>query len=258
MKFLTVDIPEDHAYLIPIGDIHFGDPAFQTDGLKKLIGYLEWVKERPNARVFINGDLFNVGSRSSATSPFQTDPKEYENAIDFFEPYAKYIIGATMGNHENRMEDEFGVNPLQLFCRALSIPYCKYSAAVRIRVGKRGEKSGNRYFQSYYIYFHHSTGGGATIGGKLNRVVKLREIIEGIDVFCGSHNHQLAAAPQDIFYPSAQGGVKKRRMWFVDCGSFLSWEDSYAEKAMLPPSKLGSPRIRLSGEQQNKDVHVSL
>lgn len=258
MKLINVDIPDDHAYIVPIGDIHFGDPAFRKEGLAKLQGYLDWVKERPNARVLLNGDVFNVGSRSSATSPFNTDPQEYENAIAFFAPYASQIILAIDGNHEIRMLDEFGYSPLSLFCRALHIPYCQYSAVVRLRVGKRPEGSGNRYYQQYYIYCHHTTGGGTTIGGKLNRVVKLRDIIEGVDVFCGSHNHQLAAAPQDVYYPSHQGGVRKRRVWYVDCGSFLSWEGSYAEQKMMSPTKLGSPRIRFSGKPKHHDVHVSI
>jgi hypothetical protein len=47
-------------------------------------------------------------------------------------------------------------------------------------------------------------------------------------------------------------------MWFVDCGSYLEWSNSYAEKGMLAPAKLGSPRIRFDGKEYNHDVHVSL
>lgn len=257
MKYITVSIPEETAYIIPIGDVHVGDKAFNKEGREKLNGYLRWVKDNPNARIFLNGDIFNVAGRNTATSPFETDSNEYSEAVDIFRPYASQIIGATDGNHEQRMVDEFDMSPMQHLCRELRVPYCKFSAIVRLKVGKRkGAGAGNRYLQNYFMYFHHTTGGGGTVGSKLNRVAKLREIIEGIDVYCGSHNHQLAAAPLDVFYPSIQGGIKKRRMWFVDCGSYQAWNNSFAERSMMGPTKLGSPRIRF--DSSGHDCHVSL
>jgi len=260
MKYLTVEIPEDCAYIIPIADIHWGDKNFKKDGLPKLKGYLDWCRERKNARIFLNGDIFNVSSRSSKTSPHESDISEYDEVVEFLRPYKDLIIGAVDGNHEERMMDDYGFTPTSYLCGILNIPYCRYSAVVRVKVGKRRDKgAGNRYHQNYFMYFHHTTGGGGTVGGKLNRVAKLRDIVEGIDVYCGSHNHQLAVAPIDVFYPSIQeNGVKKRRIWYVDCGSYAAWEDSYAEKGMLAPVKLGSPRIRLDGKDGHHDVHVSL
>jgi len=578
MKYLTCEIPDDNAYIIPIGDVHWGDNNFTKASLKKLKGYCDWVMERPNARIFLMGDIFNVAGRNSKTSPFESSTAEYDEATEFFRPYASRIIGAIDGNHESvakntdiltldgwknvvsvnkedlvgqfniangniefheplslvnhfaeelyciegnntkqivtpnhdvvingkkikakdidvdtisqkdfilsgeckqkgididdediriltwiimdgtiidyskynnkskkvtiqfklskelkierlksllnsldvpftykkaimsgvnklqpyyiriygdearrlfylldkikqipsswrdmnnhqlnifleellntdgskcfnhiswtsinknnvdiiqecciknnisfsysektnasgfpngklqyhckifnngfvkdsrikikkikysdevycfenklgtlitridgkvaftgncRMYDEFGISPMQLFCKSLNIPYCKYSAMIRMKVGKRTDKgAGNRYKQNYFMYAHHTSGGGGTVGGKLNRVTKLRDVVEGCDVLLGAHNHLLATAPQDVFYPSIQGGIKKRRIWYVDCGSFLEWNDGYAEKGMLAPAKLGSPRIRLDGDKH--DVHISL
>lgn len=256
MKYIEVEIPDKVGYLIPIGDLHIGDKNFGKEGLNKLEGYLKWVKERPNARIFLNGDIFNVASRISKTSPFETDTDEYQKALEIFEPYKNQIIGATDGNHEARLLNDYGFSPLQAFCHQLGIPYCGWSALIRLKLGKRTD--GNRYRQNYFIYAHHTTGGGGTVGGKLNRVVKLRDIVEGVDVYLGSHNHQLAVAPQDVYYPSCQGGIQKRRIWYVDCGSYLSWDGSYAEKGMLAPAKLGSPRIRFSGDREHHDVHVSI
>jgi hypothetical protein len=255
MTYLTCEIDDKEcAYVIPIGDVHFGDRAFKEYGRKKLKGYLDWVMERQNARIFLNGDIFNCAGRDSKTSPFETDTDEYSEAIDFFAPYRQFIIGATDGNHEARFLDMFGMSPTQTFCRELKIPYCKWSAVVRFKIHRRNNDK-NGWRGNYYIYFHHTTGGGGTIGGKLNRVTKLRDIVEGIDVYYGSHNHQLAVAPQDVFYPN-EHGIQKRRIWYVDCGSYLEWQDSYAEKGMMAPAKLGSPRIRLDADVH--DCHISL
>jgi hypothetical protein len=267
MKYLEVEIPEKEGYVIPIGDVHFNDINFKKEGLAKLKGYLDWVKERPNARIFLMGDLFNVAGRNTKTSPLELKQyeeddgpsNEFTEAVKLFKPYASQIIGAIDGNHEARTMDDYGISLTQHFCRELKIPYCKWSAVVRFKVGKRTDKgAGNRYRQNYFGYFHHTTGSGGTIGSKINRVTKLRDVVEGCSFYCGGHNHQLAVAPQDVFYPSMQGGIMKRRIWFVDCGSYLDYNNSYAEKAMLAPVKLGSPRIRLSGEEGKNDVHVSL
>ena len=260
MKYIEVEIPESTAYLIPIGDIHIGDKAFKKEGRSKLLGYLNWVKERPNARIFLNGDIFNCASRVSKTSPFDVEhpenSSEFEQAVELFEPYKKQIIGAVDGNHEARLIDMFDASMLQVLCIHLGIQYCKWSAVVRLKVGKT-ERARGPWKQNYWLYFHHTTGGGGTIGGKLNRVVKLNDIIEGMDVFFGSHNHQLAVAPQDIYAPSCNAhNVIKRRVWYVDCGSYLEWNDSYAEKGMMAPAKLGSPRVRF--DSSSHDVHVSL
>lgn len=254
MEYLQCEIPDKEGYLIPIGDLHIGDRAFQKSGLEKLNGYLRWVEERPNARIFLLGDIFNCASRLSKTDPFSTDTGEYEKAVSIFKPYASQIVGAIDGNHEARLLDMFGMSPTQSFCREIGVPYCKWSALVRFKVGKRTTDHAH-WRQNYYVYLHHSTGGGATIGGKMNRAVKLRDIVEGVDCYCIGHNHQLACAPQDVYYPS-QHGIQKRRIWYVDCGLYLSWDDSYAEKGMLAPTKLGSPRIRFDGIQH--DVHVSI
>jgi hypothetical protein len=257
MKYLEKAIDEDCGYLIPIGDIHWGDKAFKDAGLTKLKGYLDWVMERPNAFVFLMGDIFNTAGRNSKTTPFETDNEEYVKAVEFFNDYKERIIGAIDGNHEYRMYDEFGISPLQLFCRELQVPYCKYSAVIRFKVGKRKDKNaGNRFMENYFVFAHHTTGGGGTIGGKMNRVAKEAEMIEGCDVYLGAHNHQLGVIPQDIYYPSIQGGIQKRRRWFVDCGSYLEHENSYAEKGMLAPAKLGSPRIRF--DAKSHDCHISL
>jgi hypothetical protein len=258
MKYIECEVNDKEAYVIPIGDTHIGDRGFNKESRAKLIGYLKWAKERPNARVFLNGDIFNCASRISKTSPFEIDHlegSELEQAIEIFEPYKDIIIGATDGNHEARMLDMFDVSMLQVLCLKLGIPYCKWSAVVRLKLNK---SPSGRWSQNYFLYFHHTTGGGGTIGGKMNRVTKLRDIVEGMDVYFGNHNHQLAAAPQDVYYPSMQGGVKRRRIWYVDCGSYLQWENSYAEKGMLAPTKLGSPKVIFDGQENHHDVHVSI
>lgn len=280
VRYLNCEIIADCAYLIPIGDIHIGDKAFGSVGRQKLRGYIQWVKEHDNARVFLMGDIFNVASRISKSSPFESNANEYEEAEGLFKSIAKQIIGAIDGNHEARMLDMFGYSPLQALCARLEIPYCGWSCVIELNVGRTITRKTPRYpgdqqhyrYNQYFIYCHHTTGGGTTLGGAINRSVKLQEIVQGIDVFCGGHNHQLITGVRTILQPYPEGRrVVERKVTYVDCGSYLDWTDSYAERGQLPLGKLGSPRIRFAGYrhlhrestgerrfEHSRDVHVSL
>ncbi len=256
-------IKQKEAYIVPIGDIHLGDNAFTDESERKLKGYIEWVRKRQNARIILMGDIFNVSTRISKTTPFQkmSLKDEMDYAIELFRPVRKKIIGAIDGNHEYRATDFMDYSPLIPFCHYLGVRYFQYSAVFRIGVGVdnkgRAGKPELRPNVNYLIYAHHTTGGGSTVGGRINRVDKLRQILVNADIYLGAHNHALISAPVEGFICDVRSGnISRIRQYIIDCGSYLDWNESYAEMRMYPPQKLGSPRIRLDGRK--KDVHVSL
>ena len=257
MHIVYLDIPQDHGYLIPLGDLHRGDRHLSAKGLGKLRGYLDWIMERPNAYAFLMGDILNVASRSSKTNPFESmsGNDEYAKAVDLFKPYASRLIGCITGNHEQRMFKDYGFNPLQPFCNELGVPYCGYSAAIRVRVGKRKDRK-NEYQQLYWGFAHHGSGGG-TLGAALNRKMKLQEIIHGMDWYMAGHDHQLIVGTRDVLIPK-RDTIEQQRVHYVDTGSFLDWDSSYAEEAGMPIGKQGAPRLRFDGRQHNHDLHVSI
>ena len=259
MKNLTTSVNGPKAaYLLPIGDIHLGSTSCTKVGKTKLKGYLEWAREHEDeARIFLMGDLWDVATRQSKTSPFDYSSDEYTEAIDIFEPYKDLIIGSIDGNHEKRLIDFAGFSPNAMFCKNLGIPYCKWSALIKVRVGKRADRKKSHratdYRNTYYVYAHHSRGGGGSLGNALNQAVKKRHLVEGCDVYLVGHNHTMSSGSEEVMTTSG----KMRRVTYVCCGAYLSWDNSYAEELGYPPSKLGSPRVRLSGTDKH-DVHVSL
>lgn len=260
MKVVSLDIPEDHGYLIPLGDLHRGDRHLTKRGLGKLIGYMDWVMERKNAYLFLMGDILNVASRHSKTNPFESlsGDDEYEKTVRLFEPYKSRIIGAITGNHEQRMYRDYGFNPLQPFCQELDIPFCQYSAVLKIRVGQRREqKRKNQFNQVYWGFAHHGIGGGGTLGAALNRKVKLQEVVHGMDFYMAGHDHQLVVGSRNVLLPK-RDQIVHQRVQYIDTGSFLDWEGSYAEETAMPIGKLGAPRLRFDGGRRSHDLHVSL
>ena len=256
MRYGECSIKADVAYVLPISDIHIGDKAFDGIGYSKLCDNVEWVRNEPNARVFLNGDILNVATRSSASSPAAQSMNlqaQVELAVKIFRPIAEQgkIVGAIDGNHEDRLMDFVGYSPTTAICHQLKIPYFKYSAVMVYLVGK------GRNTIAYSMYHHHTTGGGSTPGGKMNRVDKLRQLVANCDCYIGSHNHQLGVIPVttrtvDVIHKK----IHVVRQLLIDSGSYLQWDDNYSEAKMIPPVKLGSPRIRLNGKK--RDVHISV
>lgn len=258
MKIVECKIPEEEVWIVPIGDVHIGDKSFNKGARKKLQSYIDWVGSNPNARVFLNGDIFNVASRCSKTSPFETNTNEYMEALDIFAPIKKQIIGANEGNHEHRLIDMFGISPTQYLCRELEIPYTKWSCVVKLQAGRRrGRTNDNRWCQTYWLYFHHTSGGAGTIGNGVNKVTKLQDIVQGVDVYFGSHNHQKAAGEATVFTPSMQKNeMVERKVFYIDCGSFMSYVDNYAEQKMYRPTSMGTPIVKFSGLREKHDISI--
>jgi len=260
MRYLQYDVPDKVAYLLPFSDLHIGDKHFNRSSFN---GYVDWVKETPNCRVFLNGDIVNTATIVSKSNPFEQDApltQQLEVAYDLLAPIKDKIIGCITGNHEARIEQLCGYNPLIGLCQRLNIPYLGYSAVIGLRVGigkKIRNTKINGDFITYVLYFHHTTGGGGTPGGKVNRVEKLRGIITNADAYIGSHNHQIFAVPEiSQHYSSATHGIIQQRQMLIGTGSFLDWNDGYSERMQLQPVKLGCPKIRF--DSTKKDIHVSL
>jgi hypothetical protein len=180
-------------------------------------------------------------------------------AYDLFYPIKDKILGAVSGNHEIRLERYAGFNPLQTFCETLNVPYAGYSAVLRLRIGRYDRKSGMTSPKNEYIlYIHHSTGNGATLGSKLNRAVKLEEIFEGADLFLIGHSHARILGERSAAYLSKSGNgkatIKYKRITYVDCGSFLEYDNSYAEEKMLAPSTTGAVQIILDGTKKDFQI----
>jgi hypothetical protein len=247
----------DPLYVIVIGDLHIGDSNFNKESKQILTGYINWVKERDNAVVFLNGDVLNVATRASKTSPASSMSldQELDLAKNLFSPIKDKIIGAIDGNHEERMVDYVGLSPTVNLCYSLGVPYYGNSAVIKFQVGSRMRGSKEDFRVQYIGYFHHTTGGGATVGAKLNRVDKLRQLFMNADFYAGSHNHMLGVMPTQVPMLS-KGKIVMHRQMLVDCGGYLSWDGSYAEHKQLPPLKMGSPRIRLNGSK--RDIHVEV
>jgi hypothetical protein len=175
------------------------------------------------------------------------NPDDQKYAIvEMLKPYKHLCLGLLTGNHEERTFKYSGHDPSRAMAKMLDIPYLRYGAFLRLKVGDIG----------YTVYATHGGSGAATSAGKLNAVKKLATWVDA-DIYLMGHMHDLLVDSSIRKTLDLRNKVvRDRRQTFCVTGSFLTFEDSYSEMKGYSPGRIGSPRIRLSGVED--DCHVSL
>jgi len=269
-KSIIFDPNFDHIYLIPIGDFHTGDPSglggSTEEGryaTKKFRSMVQYIKNKPYAYTFLMGDLFDAVTKTSLGSVYEQEynlktAKEFLTAE--LEPIKDKILGAIDGNHEERILKAVGDSPLNDLCYRLGIEYFpNWCAYLYLSVGNYKDRKPDKYRPYVYTAFcHHLVGGGATAGGKFNRVKKLKAMIYA-DIYFGAHVHMKGTFKEKYLLPDVRN--KKligEQQTFVLTGSFMGYAD-YSIKYQYEKPATGATRVRLNGEPtKGKDVHSSI
>jgi hypothetical protein len=239
-------------YLIPISDMHIGDPNFNEE---KFLGYREWVLETPEAYVILNGDIMNSTIKDSVGDIYHEtmnpqDQLRYAKKV--FEPIKDRILAIVRGNHELRIAKSTGIDTSEILAAYLGVWYAGDEAFIKLKFGHRET---NQKPMTYTVYCTHGWGAGRTAGGKVNNLQKLGDIVIA-DVYIASHTHFMTAHQDVIYIPDERNNkITPKKRTFVSSGAFLD-RGGYAIQKGYPPCKMGSPRLRLDGAR--KDVHASL
>ena len=120
----------EKVYVIPLGDMHTGDIAFNADKFKR---YVSWIVDQNESntnysvRVILMGDFVNAaipGSVSYSPEERQCMLKDERKLFtELVRPLVPYIDGAVLGNHDRRMGKAVGDSTIEmLFEDVLEIP----------------------------------------------------------------------------------------------------------------------------------------
>jgi predicted phosphodiesterase len=254
MKLQVVDLPNSYEclYITPISDCHIGDPNFDE---QKLMRYIDWIKETPNARVILVGDIMNTATKESVSDTYSevmNPMDQLRYATKLFEPIKDRIIGVCTGNHERRIYRSTSIDTSEMLAANLGAHYRADGLFLKIRVGK-SSRDGKPV--SYILYATHGFGGGKKMGGKANNLQSLSQNIMA-DIYVVGHTHTLQAFQDVMLVPDPQNNnVMEVKRTYCNAAAFLKY-GGYGEYQGFTPSKLGTVRLRLDGKR--KDVHVSI
>lgn len=239
---------EKKKYLIPFGDLHIGSPYAAISKIEK---WIPWILEN-NAWVIGMGDWTEAATRYSVGAGVYEQTMTVDDQIEYlhklFKPVADkgLLLGIIEGNHEFRTFKEVGVNISKQLCRLLRVTFMGYGGYSRLVVNNHG----------YTVYATHGSTGSTLPHTKIKSCIDLARIYEA-DLYLMGHVHELADYTYKIrYFDTKNKKVSKKKKHFVLTGAYVEYEGSYAEQKNLIPTRTGSPRIRLSGEEYN--ISVSL
>lgn len=241
----------DCIYLIPISDLHLGDPHCN---LEKFYGYQKWIEGTPNAYVLLNGDIMNTATKGSVSDVYAETipPKEQVKLAEkLFTPIKDKILAMTSGNHERRIYKDSGYDISETLAEKIGAYYSPDEVFLKLKFGKDAHAKP----VTYTLYMTHGWGSGRTAGAKVNNLQKLSDIVLA-DIYIASHTHFMTAHQDIYFVPDEHNKrVRQIKRTYVSSGAFLD-RGGYGVQKGYPGAKLGSPRLRLDGRR--KDCHVSI
>ena len=239
---------KDYAELIFVGDVHLGYP---TTNIEEFQDQLEYALKK-KTYVLLMGDLLESGLTTSIGDSVyhqKLNPQEQmETMVEMLEPLAKagLILGLHSGNHENRITNATGIDISKIMARLLNVSYLSYACWSLFTVGKI----------RYTCYSTHGKSGARFKHTKLKVAMDMTAWIDS-DILAHAHVHDRATEPiiKQMFDATRNKMIHKKQMVCLT-GSFLEWDNSYAQAAGYSISSIGSPKIKLSAVK--KDVNSSL
>jgi len=238
---------KDYAEVLFFSDLHWGHPQCNIEKAKAMLDYALEKK----IYVFFLGDMMECGLTGSiGDSVYQQNlnPQEQlEAIIDLLQPLADagLIIGYLMGNHEQRITNSTSIDISKVVARQLGVPYLGYAGWSILSV------NGIRYS----LYTTHGSGGSKFLYTKLSKVINLGNWISA-DILAFAHVHSIAS---EVLirqsYNRTTNKIEEGKQYVCLTGSYINWNDTYAEAKGFPPTKLGSPKAKLFADR--KKVHFS-
>ena len=253
--------------IVPIADVHIGNELSDIGTLKKTIDYiLEEPDDERCARIcLLNGDLTESVTKNTRAGDIfdqtMTPSVQVATMIQYLRPLTetskKYpqgkILSYCAGNHDEGRYKETGISAAESIAVGLGLEerFSKDGCYSFIRMCGRNRQA----VKIGTIYNTHMTGGGTTIGGKANRVLKAG-LHGGIlaDVIVGSHVHEPITFKEDVIIPQQHDGVlKQMTITYVVTNAFLRY-GGYSQRGGMKPSTIAVPRIFLlqGRDQSNK------
>lgn len=259
IKPFILSYPEfDTMEIMCVGDFHIGDKHHSKSALDEIAN---WVGEKENRFITIDGDIFNAAITSSISDVYSEEytldecMQLFGNFIDNVTP--DKILVCIDGNHDQRVWKSVGIDPVKYVCNNKGVRYSSGEAYVTVKLGywDKSKAVGNRPMVNYTVYVTHGVGGGRSAGGKVNSLLRLSEIVVA-DIYIQGHQHDPVVKPKVVNeWNNKNNGIVERHQMFVVTGSCLS-RGGYAVAKAYPPVSTKSPVLTLNGRK--KEIKVTI
>lgn len=236
--------------MVPITDVHLGNKQANIPYFKAFVDYILMT---PNAVTVLNGDLAETATKVSVgKAMFEENmnfPEQLKMLTEILKPLADAgkILGVGPGNHEERIANMIGLNPMEILAEKLGVPYFGYQGYFRIIVNNI----------KYNAAFFHGAGGGSSTGSKATTAEKINKVVPNADLYFSGHTHGKQSHYDYVYmFDNESGELVPHKRTYVVGGSFVEYWDAYPEMKGLPPSATGLVRVELRPDY--KDIRVTV
>jgi hypothetical protein len=244
MKVIDFDIEipryKNFTEIAIIGDVHKGNEFFDPkeefgryyDGTEGHKGF----KDDSNMYAITTGDLMETALKESLGVQDQSEwiEDQFIWIRDKLTPIAEdgRLIGVIEGNHEHRATRNW-IRTTRLLAHDLDVPYCAGYLLVNVNLHK-GDKT-----RTYKIAAHHGYGYARSLGGMVNAVLRMTDVVGDADAYVMGHLHNKFA----IVSPIKLNGKWKERLLGMT-GAYMKY-GGYVENRLYKPPARGSLKLKL-------------
>ena len=243
----------DEFVLYPLGDIHLGARACDTEALRDTI---DEIKKTDRALWVGMGDYAECISLSDKRfDPKSIDPRFlprlddlanacFEELHKLLEPIKDKCVCLLTGNHEETARLRYSQDVHGALCLRLGVKNLGYDSMIRwqFRRGKGGPVA------TIIVFASHGTIAGRKQGGKLNRMMDVATNFDA-DLYLWGHGHtQVAGRRVEIgLAPGGKLHLQERLKLGLMTGTYRrTYQEGtldYSEKFAHDPSPIGTPRV---------------
>lgn len=249
MRFIKADLSESikNVEIHTIADLHLGDRHTDFNLITERLNY---IKEKENCYMLINGDLMNNATKTSVSDSYAEDippMEQIQQTVKLLEPIKDRILCLNSGNHEKRTYQKEGIDLMEIVAMQLGLidRYSKAASLIFLRFGQNNK--GRRIL--YTIFANHGSGGGRKEGAKAIRLADMASIVDA-DIYVHSHTHLPMVMKQGFYRIDEQNSschvVNKL---FVNSGATLNY-GGYGEVFEFKPASKDNPIIHLDGRNK--------
>jgi hypothetical protein len=234
--------------VVAIGDTHCGSRHFNAAGLDAVI---KWVTTR-QAAWFGIGDLMECATKASVGSGVYeqvlSPQKQIDYLIEKLSPIATQCFGMIKGNHEERAYKTTGIDPMQIICNAIGVPYLEWEMFAILSAERPSESC------AYTLYACHSYSSSKTAGLALTWTEREMAYM-GADILMRAHSHDLGFDPSDgIEIDPGHFCVRANRRYSVMTGHYLNRANSYIAARGARPKPMGTVALHLSMDKDARKI----
>lgn len=229
--------PREDLTVIPIADVHLGAKECME---QEFISFIDKVKDEPNVRLVLGGDLINNATRSSVSNIFEETMRPSDQKREMAKilaPVADKILCAVSGNHERRSGKDADDDPMyDILCKIdREDIYRENIVFMKLQFGDpRGDGNHN---PTYTLVVTHGAGGGMLTSGAVLRGERFAYTIDNMDALIIGHTHKpFTTAPGKIFIDQRNNKVSIKPFKVINMTSWLEWGGYAAQKMLLPSS----------------------